>query len=432
MQKRLLTALAALCFALATTAQIPVAGLVAYWPMNGNLTDAGPNAISVTNTGVTATTNGLGMVNTSMFFNNTMSASNPNNATIFAAAAINANINFSQTASYTISHWFKINTTSLNGTGCGFFDNNLNYGGYGTWCWRTSGTTGPIQVHFNAGNVNVQSPVATTTINLNTWYHLCAVKNGTTLTMYINGVQVATNTAANSAPTYTYQSKFGTLWFNSNGNYAPFNGALDEFRIYNRVLTAAEIAAVSSLSALPVKLTSFTATQNNNSVLLNWQTEYEQNSSHFNVQRSTDGVTFENTGTVKAAGNTSVKTQYQFIDNTVHTAKTIFYRLQTVDKDSRTAISNILSVKTDAVNNAVTLLQNPAVNNLKLQIQLHQKQTVQFTITDAAGRQQFIKSMVLDAGQTSITLPVNILPAAIYNVTILAGDVKKTVSFVKQ
>lgn len=149
-----------------------------------------------------------------------------------------------------------------------------------------------IQVHFNAFNINVQSPVATTTINLNTWYHLAGVKDGTTLRLYINGVQVATSTGTFTPPTYTQQPKFGTLWYNAPGNYnyGPLNGSLDELRIYNRALTPAEVLALSQTSALPVQLTSFTATKNNTGVLINWQTQYEQNSSHFNVQRSTDGI----------------------------------------------------------------------------------------------------------------------------------------------
>ncbi len=134
MQKNLITVLAALCFALATTAQIPTSGQVAYWPMNGNFTDAGPNAINVTNTGATATTNGLGMLNKAMFFNNTLSTNGSIvQATIYATATINSAINFSESSSFTVAHWFKLTNIAAAGLGSGFFDNSLNYNGFGTW-----------------------------------------------------------------------------------------------------------------------------------------------------------------------------------------------------------------------------------------------------------------------------------------------------------
>ena len=431
MKRILLTTIVAFCISY-TTAQ-PTAGLVAYWPMNGNFSDLGPNSISVTNTGATATTNKNGVVNTAMLFANNI---NVNTATIYAASTINPAINFSQSASFTISHFFKINAlNSINpGGASNFFDNNLNYGGYGIWVTRSGvpSTGNLIQIIFCVGNFYLATLGTTTPINLNTWYHLTAVKDGSNLILYINGIQVATNTGTFSVPTYTYQPKFGTFWFNGTGNYSPLNGALDELRIYNRALTPAEIA---NLAVLPIKLSSFTATNNNDDVLLQWQTEYEQNSSHFDIQRSTDGINFSSVGTVQAKGNSSLKTQYQITDNTAKNlgnAKTVFYRLEMVDIDARKENSAIVAVKLNTDKKELTILQNPAGNNLRIQFTSSAKEAASIIITDATGRQLLTKQIQLNIGNISTAIPVNMLAAGNYYITVICSRGKQTETFFKQ
>ncbi|MDX1938038.1 MAG: LamG-like jellyroll fold domain-containing protein [Flavihumibacter sp.] len=432
MQKMILTALAVLCLGVISMAQ-PTSGLVAYFSMNGNFNDAGPYGITVTNTGVTATTNGLNAENRAMFFNNTLSTSYtivP--ATCFGSATINSNINFSQSASYTISHWFKINSLATLGSGSGFFDNNLNYAGYGTSCLRPGGGSNPIQVIFYAGNFNVQSPAIANNINLNTWYHLTAVKNGSTLTLYINGTQVATATGTIGAPSYTYNPKFGTMWANGWGNYGPLNGAIDELRIYNRALSAAEI---TMLTVLPVQLTRFTAVKTGADVLLQWQTQQEQNSSHFTVQRSYDGVNFEAIATIIARGNSNTETAYNYTDNAVFIAantKTVFYRLQQYDADGKRELSNILSVKYSNPKAVVfTILQNPVPAQLQLQLQLTATQQVLLQITDAQGRIVKQQKNNLSPGRQIVLLPVAELAGGIYHITVITATEKQTQSFIK-
>jgi uncharacterized repeat protein (TIGR01451 family) len=78
---------------------------------------------------------------------------------------------------------------------------------------------------------------------LNTWSHFTATWNGTadgvandTMTLYVNGAQVAQRTNANFQSVMDPAGRVG-MW-HSIGMYA----GLDDFRIYNRALTATEIA----------------------------------------------------------------------------------------------------------------------------------------------------------------------------------------------
>ena len=72
---------------------------------------------------------------------------------------------------------------------------------------------------------------------LNTWTHLAATFGDTTLRLYVNGVQVATQTVP--APIDTSN---GTLTIGGDTFYGQhFAGRIDEVRIYNTALTASEI-----------------------------------------------------------------------------------------------------------------------------------------------------------------------------------------------
>src|SRR6185436_5577676 len=65
---------------------------------------------------------------------------------------------------------------------------------------------------------------------------------------------------------------------------------------------------------LPVELLSFVAEMRNNIVELKWTTASEQNSSHFDVQRSADGHNFEFVNRVEAAGNSNTAHSYHSVD----------------------------------------------------------------------------------------------------------------------
>jgi hypothetical protein len=73
----------------------------------------------------------------------------------------------------------------------------------------------------------------------NTWTHLAATWDGTTQRLFVNGVQVATRAVGGTMLTST-----GVLRIGGNDVWAEwFAGLIDEVRLYNRALSAAEIQA---------------------------------------------------------------------------------------------------------------------------------------------------------------------------------------------
>ena len=76
------------------------------------------------------------------------------------------------------------------------------------------------------------------------WYQIGIVRDGTTVTFYKNGVQLgATKTlATNTSMSMRYfgkESTAGTPYF--------FQGVLDDVRVYNKALSAAEVLALYNM-----------------------------------------------------------------------------------------------------------------------------------------------------------------------------------------
>jgi hypothetical protein len=92
-----------------------------------------------------------------------------------------------------------------------------------------------------------QDTRGTAQLAVNAWTHLAVTYDGTTLRLYVNGVQASSKAIGGSIVTTT-----GVLRIGGNGVWPEwFAGLIDEVRLYNRVLTAAEVQADMNLAVVP-------------------------------------------------------------------------------------------------------------------------------------------------------------------------------------
>jgi hypothetical protein len=124
-----------------------------------------------------------------------------------------------------------------------------------------------------------------------------------------------------------------------------------------------------STSPLPVTYAQeLSATTRNNAVTLTWATAAETNNKHFVIQRSSDGQTFTQIGTVasKAAnGSSSATHSYAFTDKDPLVGVN-HYRLQQVDISGNSEYGKIVSV-TAGNSASVSLYPNPATSVIYVQ-----------------------------------------------------------------
>ncbi len=116
------------------------------------------------------------------------------------------------------------------------------------------------------------------------------------------------------------------------------------------------IIAVSN-SALPVELTSFTATSTNNVVELQWKTATEVNNYGFSVERRVQSVEWKKIAFVNGNGNSNSPKSYSYTDNLAlaHNLNLdlLQYRLKQIDFDGKYEYSNAVEVKIDAPSKTV-------------------------------------------------------------------------------
>jgi Concanavalin A-like lectin/glucanases superfamily/Secretion system C-terminal sorting domain len=392
-------------------------GMLAHFKMDGSITNLGSANVTGTAIGTSYTTNNANVPNTAIQF-----AGNVNSYVDFVD---NGNLDFPSGTNFTISFSFYFNGASTGG----LIDNCLNYGGWGVWFW--SQVSGVWNIQFNYKNNSVGSSAATA-FTLNQWHHVAAVRNNGTISIYIDGVFRLSAAEGATAPTYPLNMIAGCFAFSgfTPPRYNPLNGKLDEVRIYNRALSAAEIAELTPF-ALPLKLGDFTASKKPTGIQLNWETLSEQNASHFEVERSTDGTNYISIGRVNATGNSAIKQYYTYLDVQPY-AGTNLYRLKLADINSAFTYSRVIAVKNDNSLITLQLFPNPVSDVLQVQLPSGQKETVNITITDAAGKSVYFKPLQVSEGINAISIPVQHFSKGTYYLVIDNKEGRQSKAFIKQ
>jgi hypothetical protein len=100
---------------------------------------------------------------------------------------------------------------------------------------------------------------------------------------------------------------------------------------------------------LPVELIEFTANPaDNHTAVLDWATATEINNSHFIIERSYDGSSFEPIGRVEGNGTTNEVMTYEYLDGTIaRSQNTVYYRLHQFDYDGASEYSEVRKVDFD-------------------------------------------------------------------------------------
>ncbi len=170
---------------------------------------------------------------------------------------------------------------------------------------------------------------------------------------------------------------------------------------------------VNATDALPVTLIAFEAAARENHVSLNWSTAEEANSSHFEIQRSTNGRIWEIIGTVKAANISQASRYYDAIDKAPLIGSNL-YRLKMVDRDSTFSYSKIARVVFEGPQ-WVSFYPNPAADRLQLS-EAVLKNAVSVELLDQSGK------AVFETRKPSSVINVDHLGAGMYILHITGRD----------
>ncbi len=164
---------------------------------------------------------------------------------------------------------------------------------------------------------------------------------------------------------------------------------------------------------LPVELVSFTGTDSEKCVNLEWVTASEENNDFFAVERSLDGRNFEVVATVNGAGTTSEKLNYSYCDVNDLCGK-VYYRLKQTDFDGQFSYSDIIIVKRICSEDVFRVFPNPFNKRLSLEISSNKVELVTIELVDAIGRIHISNEESLAVGVNRFVYDWELLPNDIY------------------
>jgi gliding motility-associated-like protein len=202
-----------------STAQLPITGLVAWYPFCGNTNDYSGNGYNMLNSGASLTTDRFGNSQCAYEFNGI------NNMIYYSTY-------FPVTTDLTYCCWiypYRMQLPSI------LYNGNSNLNGLGLIMYN--GASSPAagdKAALLIGNVANFLP---TTISLNQWHHLVLRKNGGIFELIIDTVSVGSF----SSSFYPLTNIFCLGLDNTDGTN-PFNGKIDDVVIYDRALSNAEIS----------------------------------------------------------------------------------------------------------------------------------------------------------------------------------------------
>ncbi len=167
---------------------------------------------------------------------------------------------------------------------------------------------------------------------------------------------------------------------------------------------------------LPIELLVFEADYLNGSVMLHWITESEDGNDFFTIERSTDGIHFEDVLIVDGAGTSSTRNEYYAADESPPTG-IVYYRLKQTDFDGNITYSALESVTVSEFNlSGLMLSPNPANDNCEVYFEANGTLPANaiVKIFDLAGREVYSKGLNPVKGVNKVSIDLRPLNQGMY------------------
>jgi len=292
------------------------------------------------------------------------------------------------------------------------------------------GTTGSFKIRVANGLYNAYSgdnptgsPYTTGAVS-KTWYITEIGHTGSNVNLELEWPAAAEMPSFDRSQTYLGHYTSGS-W--NLGTPGATSGSNPYTFIRTGITSFSPFGIMNNNATLPLTFLSFSAQKcNTNQVCLTWKTSNEQNVSHFEIERSTDGINF--TTIAMKHGNNQVQNTYAAIDDVsaIQSMKKIYYRIKEVDNDGRSKQSNINLVQLDS--KGVSLY--PTLVSSSVTIQNNSGEKMQLLLLSADGR--VISQQLITKGTNIISTEKLTAGLYIYKITGMDEIINSTGRIIKQ
>ncbi|MCF8428146.1 MAG: T9SS type A sorting domain-containing protein [Bacteroidia bacterium] len=217
-----------------------------------------------------------------------------------------------------------------------------------------------------------------------------------------------------------------------SGSWIPISTSVSGTTIYSNIISGFSdfsIGSIASVNPLPVQWLSFTgkkidATSNQ----LNWVTASETNNQFFAIERSKDGSSFEEIGTIKGAGTSSKQSSYVFKDLLAEPNQSnLFYRIKQVDFDGKFSYSNVIILESDNLEQLPKVtVSNPFQSTAIVWIEgVNRTSNTQIVVRNINGQIVSDQTLTIEAGKNSFEIKdLATAKSGIYFIEITVNGVK--------
>lgn len=183
-----------------------------------------------------------------------------------------------------------------------------------------------------------------------------------------------------------------------------------EFQVYGNIV-------------LPVEFTSFNAKlQSDKSVLLSWSATLEAGFSKFEVQRSSDGVSYSTLSTLTSDSSTGSNVSLQYVDASPLNG-TNYYRIKEIDLNGAATYSTTATVYLDAASSlSLKVYPNPTTDILTIEND-GSSQLKQIELYNTQGARV---AAYANPQNSTVNIPLSSLPAGIYFARVTTDATSRT------
>jgi len=214
--------------------------------------------------------------------------------------------------------------------------------------------------------------------------------------------QLVVNLSGTKTSAVTIQSTAGYGGINTNGTY-------------------------NIVGTLPLVITGFNASEQNQTVVLNWNILSVDNGKNIEVLRSTDGVNFSSIGVLEVNNQPSLLGAHSFVDNSPSQGVN-YYKLQMNNLDGLIDFTNTVIVDISNSNNAtLKILGNPVSSTLRIAGVGNNGGVA--VIYNLSGK--IMSETRISTGSDMLEIPCNNFPAGEYFVKLYQNTSSNTLTFLK-
>ena len=231
-----------------------------------------------------------------------------------------------------------------------------------------------------------------------------------------------------------------SLATNTVGNFAPATSSNTPLEVNRNGLSTLNLSNIfyigtvsNGTSPLPIEMLSFDANCADRKVIINWVTASENNNDFFTLERTQDGIIFQEIGTFQGAGNSSQTINYSFTDANPFPGIN-YYRLKQTDFNGLEESFNVVS--TNCIGNNVpnmAIYPNPAGENITINLNIEVEDDESFVAFYDLGGKLIKKVKCEKQANQLMHIDVNELESGCYIVRLFNhNDFSQNVRFIKQ